>query len=224
LSIAYEPLKTVLKKEKKTMKRNWMAMLVIAGGLDSAMFGQQYPQQYPSYQGDPNYNGQDRSNQYDNGQYSDGQYSDNQSFGAYNGGPAYNGSDQGVDAPAPPPMPNYAYQRPPMPGPGYYWVDGNWNFIGGRYSWVAGYWTLPPFAGGYWTAPRYYGGRFFRGSWGGGRRDFDRGFSHNDYRYQERGEGSRQIYRGPAQSGFRFRGGDNRGASSGNRGHREGRH
>src|ERR1700676_3232791 len=108
------------------MKCNWMAMLVIAGGLDSAMFGQQYPQQYPSYQGDPNYNGQDRSNQYDNGQYSDGQYTDNQGFGAYNGGPAYNGSDQGVVAPAPPPMPNYAYQRPPMPVPA---IPG-WTAIG----------------------------------------------------------------------------------------------
>ncbi len=39
-----------------------------------------------------------------------------------------------------------------MPGPGYYWVDGYWNFVGGRYAWVGGYWALPPYAGGYWVA------------------------------------------------------------------------
>jgi hypothetical protein len=104
------------------MKRNWMAMLVIAGGFDLAMFGQQYPQQdprqYPADQGAPNYNGQGSNGRYDNGEYSR-----DPGYGAYNGDPAYDDSDQGVYAPAPPPVPSYAYQRPPMPGPGYYWVD-----------------------------------------------------------------------------------------------------
>ena len=203
------------------MKRNLVPMLVIAGGLASVMLGQQYPQQYPSYQGGSNYDGQDGNNQFNNGQYGEEQYGDNQGYGPYDGDPAY--SDQGVYAPAPPPMPNYAAQRPPMPGPGYYWVDGSWNFIGGRYSWSGGYWMLPPFAGGYWTAPRYSGNRFFRGYWGGGRRNFDRGFSRSNYQYQGRREGFSQSYRGPSQSGYRSRGGDHRGGPSGNRGRRDGR-
>jgi hypothetical protein len=206
------------------MKRNWMAMLVLAGGLESAMFGQQYPQQYPQqnppYQGDPNYNGQ-----YGNGQYDNGQYAGDQGSGDYNGDPAYNGSSQGVYAPAPPPMPNYAYQRPPMPGPGYYWVDGYWGFLGGRYSWVGGYWMLPPYSGGYWVAPRYSSGRFFSGFWGGGRQHFDRGFVRNDYRYQGRVENHRPSYgyRAPERGRYEFRGGDNHGGRSGNWGERGGR-
>ena len=142
------------------MTHTWMAMLVIAGGLNPAMFGQQYPQQYPPGQVDPRVNVPDRYTQYDNGQYTgDPSYPDQ----------AYDGI-QGDYAPAPPPIPSYAYQRPRMPAPGYYWVDGYWNFIGGRYSWVAGYWMVPPYAGGYWVGPRYSSGRFFRGYWGGARR------------------------------------------------------
>jgi hypothetical protein len=182
------------------MKLNWI--LVIAGGLGSSMFGQQYPQpysqQYPPNQGDANYNGQYGSDPYDRSQYS--------------GDPNDAG---GVYAPAPPPIPSYAYQRPPMPGSGYFWVDGYWNFVGGRYYWVGGYWTLPPYEGERWVAPRYSGGRFFLGFWGGGRRDFDRGFSRNDYRNQ----GRFQVPR----SGSGFRGGDNRGTQSRNGGQRGGR-
>lgn len=201
------------------MKRNWMAMLVMVGGAASAVFGQQYPQQYPpqyqqhnpqqypTYQNDENYNRQYGNNQYDNGQYAD-----DQGYGAYDGYPGDNGGGQGDYAPAPPPMPNYAYQRPPMPGPGYFWVDGYWNFLGGRYSWVGGSWMLPPYSGGYWTAPRYVGGRFFRGYWGGGGRDFNRGFVRNNFRNEVRG-----------RSEFRSGGGDYRGARAGNRGHHEGR-
>jgi hypothetical protein len=193
------------------MKLNWMAMLVIAGGFDLAMFGQQYPQQdpqqYPADQGTPNYNGQTSNGRYDNGEYSR-----DPGYGAYNGDPAYDGSNQGVYAPAPPPIPSYAYQRPPMPGPGYYWADGYWNLIGGRYSWVGGYWMLPPYAGGYWVPPQYSGGRFFLGFWGGGRRDFDRGLVRNAYRYQGRGQVPRQSYGAPTQSGTGFQGGDHRGA------------
>ena len=49
------------------MTHTWMAMLVIAGGLSPAMFGQQYPQQYPPSQVDPRVNEPDRYTQYDNG-------------------------------------------------------------------------------------------------------------------------------------------------------------
>ncbi len=195
------------------MKLNWMAALVIAGG--SAVFGQQqypqpYPQQYPPAQSDPNYNGQ-----YGNGQYNNGQYAGDPAYGAYNGG-EYNGEDQGVYAPAPPPIPEYAYQRPPMPGPGFIWVDGYWNFLGGRYVWVRGYWMRPPYAGGYWVPPRYSRGRFFLGFWGHSR-NFDRGFVRDDYRYPRRFQGPWRSYRGPAQVGPGFRGGDHRDGWSGNR-------
>jgi hypothetical protein len=50
-----------------------MAGLVIASGLGTAMFGQQYPgrdaQQYPASQPGPRYNGQHPNGQGDNGQY-----------------------------------------------------------------------------------------------------------------------------------------------------------
>jgi len=171
------------------MKRNLIAMLVVAGGLTQAMFGQQYP---PQNSRNPNYNGQ-----YGNGQYAgpnDDYYDDDD---------VYDYDDQGVYAPAPPQAPAYAYQRPPMPGPGYFWVDGYWNFNRGRYAWVAGYWMLPPYAGGYWVRPRYVGGRFFRGFWGGGP-GFNRGYYYNGrvYRGYRNGRGVQAPYRGPGQ-GFR---------------------
>jgi hypothetical protein len=194
------------------MKRYWIATMVLAGGLESAMFGQQYPQQNAPYQGDPNYNGQ-----YGNGQYNDdGQYAGDPRYRADDGDPAYDGNSEGIYAPPPPPVPSYAYQRPPEPGPGYYWVDGYWSFLGGRYTWVGGYWTRPPYAGGYWVAPRYSSGRFFTGFWGGGRPRFDRGFVRNEYRYQGRVQAPRYSYRPPAPSGYGFRRGDDRGGRSGN--------
>ena len=190
------------------MKRDWIALLIVAGGLSPAAMAQQYPpqssQQDPVYQRDPNNPGPD---DYDPDYDSDA-------------GAAYDSRDPGMDAPEPPPPPTYAYQRPPMPGPGYYWVDGYWNFLGGRYSWVGGYWMLPPYSGGYWVRPRYSGGRYFRGFWGGSQRTFNRGFVRNDYRYQRNMPAPRQSYRAPAQRGSGFRGGDNRGSGSGNRGQR----
>ncbi len=162
------------------MRRDWVAKLVIAGGLCSAMFGQQYPRQYPPDQSDPN----------DDGQYGNAPYGAN----PY-GDPAYDANYQGVYAPPPPaPPPVYGYRRPPMPGPGYFWVDGYWNFAGGRYVWVAGFWGLPPYSGGYWVAPRYSSGRFFTGFWGGRRNVVIR----NNYRYAPR-----PAYRAPGRSGFR---------------------
>lgn len=41
--------------------------------------------------------------------------------------------------------------RPRMPGPGYVWVDGYWNWDRGRYVWVPGVWQRPPYAGAYWS-------------------------------------------------------------------------
>lgn len=79
--------------------------------------------------------------------------------GGYRGG--YNGGYY-----APPPPPPRIYQRYAAPGPGYYWVDGYWNYNNSGYGWVNGYWARPPYRGGYWVAPRYYGQRYYSGYWG----------------------------------------------------------
>jgi hypothetical protein len=197
------------------MTRSLIATLVVAGGLTPAMFGQQYPQQYPPRQIDPSVNEPNRAGQYDNGQYTG-----NPGYPAY-ADPAYDDNIQGDYAPAPPSVPSYAYQRPPMPGPGYSWVDGYWNFIGGRYSWVAGYWMVPPYAGGYWVAPRYSSGRFFRGYWGGARPSYDRGFARDGYRYRG-SQPALRHYTAPASRGSEF-GSRSRDFRPSNRGQREGR-
>jgi len=31
----------------------------------------------------------------------------------------------------------------PAPYPGYFWVGGYWNWVGGRYVWVGGHWQAP---------------------------------------------------------------------------------
>jgi len=183
------------------MKRNRIAMLVIAGGFGSVMFGQQYPpqnqqQQDPRYQEDLNANQQYSNEQDQYGEYQDDAYFDQD-------------SDQGYDAPPPPPMPNYAYNRPPMPGPGYFWVDGYWGFGGGRYSWVGGFWRVPPFAGGFWNAPRYSAGRYYAGFWGGNRSVYNRGFAYSRPRYNAGFvyNGNRNNIRVQVRNGNGFRNG-----------------
>ena len=66
----------------------------------------------------------------------------------------------GVYIGTPPPPLRYEV-RPPLPGPGYVWADGYWNWYGGRYVWYPGAWRRPPFAGAYWEHPHY--DRFDRG-------------------------------------------------------------
>jgi len=73
-------------------------------------------------------------------------------------------------APAPvamyaaPPAPLVSYV-PAAPRYGYTWVGGYWYPMGARYSWHAGYWARPAFAGARWIAPRYYAGRYYGGYW-----------------------------------------------------------
>ena len=90
-----------------------------------------------------------------------------------------------IGAPPPPYYRGY-YARPPLPGPGYAWIDDGWFVDGGRYAWRNGYWGHPPYAGAYWVAPRYYGGRYFNGYWGGDRdRDgIPNRFDNYDNRYR----------------------------------------
>src|SRR5271154_704205 len=69
-------------------------------------------------------------------------------------------ADNGYDAEAavtaqtaPPPMP--VYEQPPIPGDGYMWTPGYWNYAGGDYFWVPGTWVQPPRVGVLWT-PGYW--------------------------------------------------------------------
>jgi WXXGXW repeat (2 copies) len=35
------------------------------------------------------------------------------------------------------------YVRPVAPGPGYVWIDGDWYWRGGNYTYRRGYWAAP---------------------------------------------------------------------------------
>ena len=70
---------------------------------------------------------------------------------------------------APPPLP--VYTQPPIPGDGYLWVPGYWNYDPTNgYYWVPGVWVMPPQTGLLWTPPYWgfvngaYG--FYPGYWG----------------------------------------------------------
>ncbi len=63
-------------------------------------------------------------------------------------------SQIGVYIGTPPPPLRYEVQ-PPIPGEGYVWTDGYWNWGGNRYIWVPGRWQRPPYAGAYWSHPHY---------------------------------------------------------------------
>ena len=47
----------------------------------------------------------------------------------------------GVVAVAPPVARVEAYGAPPSPG--HIWIDGYWNWVGGRHVWVDGHWEAP---------------------------------------------------------------------------------
>jgi WXXGXW repeat (2 copies) len=80
---------------------------------------------------------------------------------------------------APPPMRYEA--RPPMPGPGYAWIDGYWGVRGGRYVWTGGRWDRPPYPGAYWSHPHYdhyqQGWQVHEGHWD----HEDHGDHHDDH-------------------------------------------
>ncbi|HEX4197758.1 MAG TPA: hypothetical protein VHZ26_09970 [Caulobacteraceae bacterium] len=100
----------------------------------------------------------------------------------------------------PPPMP--VYDQPPIPGPGYVWTPGYWDWSDSDedYYWVPGTWVEPPSPGLYWTPGywRYYDGRYLYsdGYWGP-----DVGFYGGvDYGYGYEGRG----YAGGRWQGDRF--------------------
>jgi len=67
-----------------------------------------------------------------------------------------------------------------MPGPGYVWAEGYWNWDRGRYVWVPGAWRQAPYAGAYWTHPHWDhysdGWHYHEGHWD--REDHD---DHHDW-------------------------------------------
>src|SRR5580658_1885031 len=69
---------------------------------------------------------------------------------------------QEVSQTAPPSLP--AYDQPPIPGRGYVWTPGYWDWSNDAndYYWVPGTWIEPPERGLYWTPGywRYYNGNY----------------------------------------------------------------
>jgi hypothetical protein len=88
----------------------------------------------------------------------------------------------------PPPM-RYE-RRPPMPGPGFAWIDGYWGWRGGRYVWVPGRWERPPYAGAYWSHGHYdrynNGWAYHEGHW-----DREDHGDHHDWDRDRRGDRDR---------------------------------
>ncbi len=90
-----------------------------------------------------------------------------------------------------PPPPIRYDTRPPIPGPGFSWVDGFWEPAGNRYNWHPGFWQQPPFTNAYYVHPHYdhvdRGWRLRQGYWShedhGARyddEDDDHGGKHHD--------------------------------------------
>src|SRR5262245_10132998 len=78
-------------------------------------------------------------------------------------GPGYGYAQSYAYRPPPAPAPRVVYARPPMPAPGYYWVDGYYYPQGKHYRWRNGYWARPEHGRNRWEAPRYNNGRYYNG-------------------------------------------------------------
>jgi WXXGXW repeat (2 copies) len=97
---------------------------------------------------------------------------------------------QAVASTPPPALP--VYDQPPIPGPGYVWTPGYWDWSNDAndYYWVPGTWVEPPETGLLWTPGywRYYNGNylFSDGYWGPqvgfyGGVNYGYGYSGNGY-------------------------------------------
>ena len=144
------------------MKTKLIAMMVMAGG---ALLAQS---QFPA--GDPNFPQQGYpQGAYPQG-YPQGGYPQDPQQGVYAPQQGYpqGAYDQGYPQ-AQYPQPGFGVGvavRPPMPGPGYIWIDGYNDAYG---VFVPGFWSLPPYAGAFWIGPRFFGGHWYPGYWNGPR-------------------------------------------------------
>ncbi|MGH7025269.1 MAG: YXWGXW repeat-containing protein, partial [Caulobacteraceae bacterium] len=120
---------------------------------------------------------------------------------------------QAVADTPPPPLP--VYDQPPIPGLGYIWTPGYWDWSNDYddYYWVPGAWVLPPEPDFYWTPGywRYYDGRylFSGGYWGPGVGyyggvDYGHGYAGTGY-YGGRWQGNRFYYNTQANNLGRHR-------------------
>jgi len=66
----------------------------------------------------------------------------------------------------------------PQPGPDFYWIDGYWYPVRGRYFRHEGYWSRPVYPGARWIGPRHDGRSYYRGYWEG-----DRGRVFHEHRW-----------------------------------------
>ncbi len=57
-------------------------------------------------------------------------------------------------APPAPPAEPYVV----APGPGYVWVDGDWDWNGATWVWIGGRWIYPPYPGALWVHGYWYHG------------------------------------------------------------------
>jgi hypothetical protein len=71
----------------------------------------------------------------------------------------------GIEIGAPPPPPAVRFARPFSPGPGFVWINGFYEPVGGQYRWREGYWAPRPYLRAVWVAPRYRGRRYYEGYW-----------------------------------------------------------
>lgn len=67
-----------------------------------------------------------------------------------------------------PARPAAVVNRPPG-RPGYIWVDEDWRWVNGRYTWYGGRWVRPPYHGAVWVPGRWvrtrYGLQWMAGHW-----------------------------------------------------------
>ena len=68
-----------------------------------------------------------------------------------------------------PPRPVHVHAIGVAPGPGYVWVNGYHEYVGGRYIWREGEWVRPPRPHAVWVehhwVHRHGGYVFVRGYW-----------------------------------------------------------
>jgi Glycine zipper/WXXGXW repeat (2 copies) len=67
------------------------------------------------------------------------------------------GSTTTIVETAPPPVPSQPVVIA-QPGPGYVWVDGEWDWGGSGWVWIGGRWMLPPTPGVIWIRGTWYHG------------------------------------------------------------------
>lgn len=92
-----------------------------------------------------------------------------------------------------PPHPRHEY-RAAMPGPGYVWVNGFWDWQATNWIWIPGRWERPAVEGSTWVEPHYYrestGYRYEPGHWSNQR--LEEGSDYREWREKHHHNGDRE--------------------------------